>query len=121
MARTKITRDSVTAFYEWKRFKRSNTEVVVWASLTNFYLFWNRIAIHDRQLWILYINHCWRTTFTTKERLNWILRKFKAWYIRQKNYLWYYISENWNEQLFNNNRTIEIDLNKYVDFTFIKL
>lgn len=123
MARTKITEESATAFRYWRHFKRSNTEVKFLPSLqmASFYLFWNRIATYDRVAGDLYINNCWRDTVTTKERLNWILEKFNAWYIYQKDYNRYYEHKDWTIERVYNNKTIIIDLNEYQSFTFINI
>ena len=121
MARTKITEESSRAFLNWRNFKRSNTQVTVTPYLTYLHLFWNRIASYDRLFKTLYINNCWRDTVTTKERLNWILEKFNAWYIYQKNYNRYYEHKDWTIERVYNNKTIIIDLNEYQSFTFINI
>lgn len=122
MARTKITEDSANAFKMRKLFKRSNTVVrnnTDWT--TDMYLFGNLIAKYkpgENKLWI---NACWRDTVTTKERLNWILEKFNAWYIYQKNYVWYYMDKEGNAFTMPIHNVMLIDLNDYSDFTFLQL
>ena len=122
MARTKITEDSANAFRNQRRFRRSNTVVdnsVNWTTV--MYLFGNLIAKYvpwENKIWI---NACWRNTVTTKERLNWILEKFNAWYIFQKNYVWYYEDKDGNVFTMPIHNVMCIDLNDYNDFTYLQL
>lgn len=122
MARTKITEDSANAFKMRKPFKRSNTVVrndYDWTTV--MYLFGNIIARYspqDNQLWV---STRWWTTVTTKERLNWILEKFNAWKIYQRNYVWYYMDKNGNVFTMPIRYWMIIDLNDYSDFTFLQL
>lgn len=122
MARTKITEDSATAFKMRKLFKRSNTVVrnnTDWT--TDMYLFGNLVAKYkpgENKLWI---NACWRNTVTTKERLNWILEKFNAWKIYQRNYEWYYVDKEGNEYTMPIHNVMLIDLNNYDGFRYLQL
>ena len=121
MARTKITTDSANAFYNSKRFGRSNTQVLITPAWNTYMLlFGNQIARHSPRNKTLSISSAWRFSVTTKERLNWILKEFGAWKIVQKNYCRYYVDNKWNSTLRNWSRK-EIDLNDYSSFTFIKL
>lgn len=122
MARTKITEESSRAFRNQRRFKRSNTVVrnnFDWT--TAMYLFGNLIAKYIPKENKLWINACWRNTVTTKERLNWILEKFNAWKIYQRNYVWYYMDKNGNTFTMPIHNVMLIDLNDYNDFTFLQL
>lgn len=122
MARTKITEDSANAFKMRKLFRRANTVVrnnTDWT--TDMYLFGNLVAKYkpgENKLWI---NTCWRNTVTTKERLNWILEKFNAWRIYQKNYIWYYMDKNGIVFTMPIHNVMLIDLNDYDNFTFLQL
>ncbi len=122
MARTKITAESSTAFKNQRRFRRSNTVVrneVAWT--TAMYLFGNIIARYNPRENKLWINTCWRTTVTTKERLNWILEKFNAWKIYQRDYVWYYIDRLGNTYTMSINHWMFIDLNDYNEFRYLQL
>ena len=122
MARTKITEDSATAFRNQRRFRRSNTVVnneVAWT--TAMYLFGNVIARYNPRENKLWVNTCWRTTVTTKERLNWILEKFNAWKIHQRDYVWYYVDRLGNEYAMSINHWMFIDLNDYNEFRYLQL
>lgn len=122
MARTKITEESSRAFRNQRRFRRSNTVVdnsVNWTTV--MYLFGNLIAKYIPRENKLWINACWRNTVTTKERLNWILEKFNAWKIYQRNYVWYYMDKNGNTFTMPIHNVMLIDLNDYNDFTFLQL
>lgn len=122
MARTKITEDSATAFRNQRRFKRSNTTVrndFDWTTV--MYLFGNLIARYTPRENRLWVDACWRNTVTTKERLNWILEKFNAWKIYQRNYEWYYMDKNGNVFTMSIHNWMLIDLNDYDNFTFLQL
>ena len=122
MARTKITEESSRAFRNQRRFKRSNTVVrnnFDWTTV--MHLFGNLIAKYIPRENKLWINACWRNTVTTKERLNWILEKFNAWKIYQRNYVWYYMDKNGNTFTMPIHNVMLIDLNDYNDFTFLQL
>ena len=122
MARTKITEDSANAFRNQRRFRRSNTVVkneVAWT--TAMYLFGNIIARYNPRENKLWVNTCWRTTTTTKERLNWILEKFNAWKIRQRDYVWYYVDRLGNTYTMSINHWMFIDLNDYNEFSYLQL
>lgn len=122
MARTKITEESSRAFRNQRRFKRSNTVVrnnANWSTV--MYLFGNLVAEYIPRENKLWINACWRNTVTTKERLNWILEKFNAWKIYQRNYVWYYMDKNGNTFTMPIHNVMLIDLNDYNDFTFLQL
>ena len=122
MARTKITAESSTAFRNQRRFRRSNTVVrneYDWT--TTMYLFGNAIARYNPRENKLWVNTCWRTTVTTKERLNWILEKFNAWKIHQRDYVWYYVDRLGNEYTMSINHWMFIDLNDYNEFSYLQL
>ena len=122
MARTKITEESSRAFRDQRRFRRNNTAVVNepdWS--TTMRLFGNLVARYTPRENKLWINTCWRNTVTTKERLNWILEKFNAWHIYQKNYEWYYMDKNGNVFTMPIHNCMIIDLNDYQGFTFINI
>ena len=122
MARTKITEDSATAFRNQRRFTRNNTAVrneVAWT--TAMYLFGNIIARYNPRENKLWVSACWRNTVTTKERLNWILEKFNAWKIHQRDYVWYYMDKSGNEYTMSINHWMFIDLNDYNEFRYLQL
>lgn len=122
MARTKITAESSTAFRNHRRFKRSNTVVrneYDWT--TTMYLFGNLIAKYKPRENKLWFDTCWRNTVTTKERLNWILEKFNAWKIYQRNYVWYYIGRDGNVRIMPIHNWMLIDLNDYNEFRYLQL
>ena len=86
----KIDKESAKAFMEARKFKTSNTEVVVLPNVTVLKLFGNEIAYRyncpDK---ILSITNCGWKTKTTKSRLNAILihydsvkfQRQKKWYL----------------------------------------
>lgn len=83
----KLTKESVDAFLQGRRFKKANMEV----SNTSMYLYGNRIAWLDRnkQLWI---SNCGWKTVTTKERLN----ALPNVHIIQRNYTWFLYGVEWD-------------------------
>ena len=82
-----ITKESVDAFMEGRRYKKGNMEV----RNNEMYLHGNKIAWIDvnNQLWI---SNCGWISNTTKERLN----ALPNVHIQQKNYDWYLNGEFWN-------------------------
>jgi hypothetical protein len=67
----KITKESIEAFLNAKKFKKSNTEVRVLPNVTLLILFDNEIAYkyNDPQKTLMITDAGWQTN-TTKERLN---------------------------------------------------
>lgn len=64
----KITQEAGVAFYQKKRFKKSNTEVIVEEDVTTLLLFSNEIAkIDDDGIWVTV--EIWNSD-TTRERLS---------------------------------------------------
>ncbi len=92
----KITRESVDAFMNAKKFKKANMEVEVLPNVTILKLHGNEIAYRynnpERTLSIT--NAGWQTN-TTKERLNGIPNVS----IHQKNFVWYLNDVEWNGSL----------------------
>jgi len=84
----KIDIESAKAFMEARKFKSSNTEVVVLPNVTVFKLFGNEIAYRyncpDK---VLSITNCGYQTMTTKARLNAILSHYDS-YIYQRKGKW---------------------------------
>lgn len=122
MARTKITEDSVNAFKNQRIFRRSNTVVrneYDWT--TTMYLFDNLIARYIPRSNKLWVDTCWRTTATTKERLNWVLKEFNAWKIYQRDYVWYYTDRLGNTHTMPIHNWMFIDLNDYTEFRYLQL
>tara|TARA_R100001440_G_scaffold39562_2_gene59060 strand:- start:14007 stop:14303 length:297 start_codon:yes stop_codon:yes gene_type:complete len=89
----KITIESVNAFMNARKFKKSNMEVVVLPNVTMLKLFGNNIAYRynnpERTLSIT--TSGWKSV-TTKERLNGI----PGVNINQKNWVWYLNGEEWD-------------------------
>ena len=92
----KITEESVNAFMNARKFKKSNMEVEVLPNVTILKLHGNEIAYRyndpDRTLSIT--NAGWQSV-TTKERLNGIA----GVNIQQKNWVWYLNGEEWDGNL----------------------
>tara|TARA_R110000851_G_scaffold186277_2_gene335576 strand:- start:187 stop:486 length:300 start_codon:yes stop_codon:yes gene_type:complete len=92
----KITEESVNAFMNAKKFKKSNMEVEVLPNVTILLLHGNRIAFrYNDPERTLSIQNCGWATPTTKERLNGIPNVD----IYQRNYQWYLNGEKWNGNL----------------------
>lgn len=91
----KVTEITVNALAEGKTKKLWNTEVCLWLSCFDYYLHDNLIAMYNPRKKELWISDAWRRTQVTKERLNWILRKFKLWRILQKDFQWYFSDNEW--------------------------
>ena len=109
----KITQQAVEAMFRRKKFKKSNTEILVDGDYSAMFLHGNKIAeIDNYQLFIKAGN--WKTT-TTKERLNGVLsntfRYYSQFYkIVQRDFRWFIEVYS----IDNNNNTIRI----YDKFTF---
>ena len=88
----KITEESVDAFMDGRRFKKSNMEVKVdEVEASKLYLFGNCIAERNR-VGKISITSCGWITRTTKERLNGI----PGVSIQQKNSEWYLNGKQWD-------------------------
>lgn len=85
----KITQDAVNAFYNNKKFKRTNTEVREYHGEQVMWLYTTVIAILKEDE--LIIRHGGYTTNTTKERLNGILSEYKnsKYKVIQRDFVWY--------------------------------
>lgn len=92
----KITKESIDAFLNAKKFKKSNTEVRVLPNVTVLILFDNEIAYkyNDPQNTLMITDAGWQTN-TTKERLNGLPNVS----IHQKNRQWYLNGEKWDGEL----------------------
>lgn len=92
----KITKKSIEAFLNAKKFKKSNTEVRVLPNVTVLILFDNEIAYkyNDPQNTLMITDAGWQTN-TTKERLNGLPNVS----IHQKNRQWYLNGEKWDGEL----------------------
>ena len=88
-----ITRQSINAFLNAKKFKKQNMEVEVLPNVTILYLHNNAIAYryNDPQR-TLTIDSCGWFTPTTKERLN----ALPNVNIYQKNFKWFLNGKEWN-------------------------
>ena len=88
-----ITKQSVNAFLNAKKFKKANMQVEVLPNVTILYLHNNAIAYryNDPQR-TLTISNCGWFTPITKERLN----ALPNVHIQQKNYIWYLNGKEWN-------------------------
>lgn len=92
----KITKLACQAFTKGQNFTLSNTDVEVfiddenWMYTTRLYLHWNCIAkkVNGK----LFITNAWRSSNTTKERLNWLIGVD----IRQKKWVRYLNGNEWN-------------------------
>lgn len=99
----KVTFEAAKCFKNCKNFHKSNTSVensLNWQHVY-FYLHGNCIASYSKKSDCLLISDCWRSTNTTKERLNWILDEFNLWRIFQKDFQWFYSSKDWAIEKFN--------------------
>lgn len=97
----KITKESVNAFMNAKKFKKGNMEVEVLPNVTILKLHGNEIAYryNDPERTLSITDAGWQSN-TTKERLNGIPNVN----IHQKDGVWYLNGEEWNGNL--------IDVNK---------
>lgn len=92
----KITEESVDAFMNARRFKKSNMEVEVRPNVTILKLFGNEIAYrYNDAEGTLSITNCGWFSNTTKERLNGI----PGVRIHQKDFEWYLNDELWDGSL----------------------
>jgi hypothetical protein len=91
-----ITQDSVNAFMNAVRFKKSNMQVEVLDNVTILRLHGNAIAyLYNDPQRTLSITNCGWFSNTTKERLNAI----PGVHIKQKNFNWYLNGSEWNGKL----------------------
>jgi len=89
----KITKESINAFMNAKRFKKQNTVVEVLPNVTILKLHNNTIAYrYNDPERTLTISNCGWFSNTTKERLNALPNVD----IRQKNFVWYLNGKEWN-------------------------
>ena len=86
----KITKESVTAFFNNRNYLKNNTHVFN----NKFYLHNNLIA--EKKNNKLFISNCGWFSNTTKERLNGILNHIGHAGIYQKNFSWFLDGEKWN-------------------------
>tara|TARA_R100000951_G_scaffold29042_1_gene24881 strand:- start:387 stop:683 length:297 start_codon:yes stop_codon:yes gene_type:complete len=89
----KITEESVDAFMNARKFKKSNMEIQVLPNVTVMRLHGNPIAFryNDPERTLSITDAGWSSN-TTKERLNGIPNVS----IQQKNWEWYLNGEKWN-------------------------
>ena len=92
----KITKESVDAFMNARKFKKANMEVEVLPNVTILKLHGNEIAYryNDPERTLSITDAGWQTN-TTKERLNGIPNVN----IHQKDSVWYLNGEEWDENL----------------------
>lgn len=92
----KITKESVDAFMNARKFKKGNMEVEVLPNVTILKLHGNEIAYryNDPERTLSITDAGWQTN-TTKERLNGIPNVN----IHQKDWVWYLNGEEWNGNL----------------------
>jgi len=92
----KITKESVNAFMNARKFKKGNMEVEVLPNVTILKLHGNEIAYryNDPERTLSITDAGWQTN-TTKERLNGIPNV----HIHQKDWVWYLNGEEWNGNL----------------------
>ena len=88
----KITQEAVKAMFSRKKFKKSNTQIIVDGDYSAMLLHGNKIAEIDNYE-LLICTKGWKTN-TTKERLNgalYELRRYYAYYpkIVQRDHQWY--------------------------------
>lgn len=97
-----ITKESVTAFLNAKKFKKSNMNVDVLPNVTVLEYHGNAIAYkyNDPEQTISVTNCGWQTA-TTKERLNAVisLSGLNIGKIYQKNWIWYLDGKRWDGSL----------------------
>ena len=91
-----ITKESVDAFMNARKFKKANMEVEVLPNVTILKLFGNEIAYryNDPERTLSITNAGWKSV-TTKERLNGIPNVS----IHQKNFVWYLNDVAWDGSL----------------------
>ena len=89
----KITIEAVRAFYNFEKYNKSNTQVLINDWISKMYLHWNLIAEWNWN-WLAISDWGWQSN-TTKERLNWLLKDWMKVY--QKNYTWYLSS--WDDKV----------------------
>ena len=104
----KITKETCKAFYDLQTCKKSNV-VVDYGINHHFYYFLhnNLIGDYNPKNGELVIEDAGRKTKTTKERLNGILDVYGLGYIYQKNFTWYYVDQNGNEEKRNGRKTFQ--------------
>ena len=92
----KITRDSINAFMNDRKFNRQNMSVEVLPDVTILKLHGNEIAYRDNDTdRTLSITNCGWFTHTTKERLN----ALPNVNIKQKDFVWYLNGKEWDGNL----------------------
>ena len=97
-----ITRESVKAFLNAKKFKKSNMSVEVFPNVTVLKYQGNEIAFkYNDQKQTIEITNCGWESRTTKERLNGVIRLsgLNIEEIYQKNWKWYLDGKEWNGEL----------------------
>ena len=91
-----ITKESINAFLNAKKFTKQNMVVEVLPNVTILKLHQNPIAyLYNDPNKTLSISNCGWFTPTTKERLN----ALPNVQIQQKNYVWYLNGKEWNGEL----------------------
>lgn len=98
----KITKESVNAFLNAKKFNRSNMSVDVLPNVTVLKYQGNEIAYKYNDLkQTISITNCGWESNTTKERLNGVisLSGLNVGKIYQKNWQWYLDGKEWNGNL----------------------
>jgi hypothetical protein len=92
----KITKESINAFLNAKKFNKQNMSVQVLPNVTVLKLHGNEIAyLYNDPNKTLSISNCGWFTPTTKERLN----ALPNVHIQQKNFKWFLNGEEWNGKL----------------------
>ncbi len=92
----KITKESINAFLNAKKFNKQNMSVEVLPNVTVLKLHGNSIAyLYNDPNKTLSISNCGWFTPTTKERLN----ALPNVHIQQKNFIWYLNDKEWNGEL----------------------
>jgi len=92
----KITKESINAFLNAKKFSKQNMAVEVLPNVTILKLHGNSIAyLYNDPNKTLSIQNCGWFSNTTKERLN----ALPNVHIQQKNFIWYLNGEEWNGNL----------------------
>ena len=87
----KITKESVQAFMDRKKFNKGNMSVEVEGNVTKLKLHGNTIATID-ELGVLSISNAGWQSNTTKERLNGL----PGVHVQQKNWSWYLNGNVWD-------------------------
>jgi len=91
-----ITKESINAFLNAKKFNKQNMAVEVLPNVTVLKLHGNEIAyLYNDPNKTLSIQNCGWFTPTTKERLN----ALPNVNIHQKNYIWFLNGKEWNGEL----------------------